>query len=394
MGSGRSTVDPRATAMLTPKPNRPRSGAKTRTWHGRRRFQAKLGPIVWNDRVYLTNATEDGLKMSVVCLNRVDGRVVWDRTVFTNQETQKDFHAFNSYASPTPIVDRNHLFVSFGAYGTACLKRESGELIWERRDLPCNHYRGAGSSPIFFRNLLIFDMDGFDQQYAIALDRETGKTVWRTDRTHPFGTDNGDFKKAFATPHVIRVGGEDSSTLQVISPAAKAIVAYDPSTGRELWHVKYDEHSAALRPLFDGKWIYASTGFSKGKLLAIDPQGSGDISASNKRWEVGKGIGAKPSPLLIGDLVISLEDKGLLSAFRKSSGEMVWQIRLGGDFSSSPITANGLLYCLDEAGKGHVVSASGEVISTNQLPSGCLASPAAVGRDLILRTREAVYCFR
>jgi outer membrane protein assembly factor BamB len=356
--------------------------------------KAWSSPIVWNDRIFLTNATVDGLKMSVHCLNRADGRIIWERVVFTNQETQPDFHAFNSYASPTPIVDGKHLFVSFGAYGTACLEATSGETLWERRDLPCNHYRGAGSSPIFFENLLIFPMDGFDQQYIVALDRTTGKTVWKTNRSHDFGTENGDFKKAYGTPHVIRVNREEKSELQLLSPAAKAIFAYEPATGRELWHVIYDEHSAAVRPLFDGTTVYASTGFSKGKLLAISPTGQGDVSKSHTKWQATKSIGAKPSPLMIDNRIVSLEDKGMLSAFDKTTGETLWQIRLGGDFSSSPIYADGKIYCLDEKGNGHVVSPEGKVLAVNALAEGCLASPIAVGRDLIIRTRDAVYCFR
>jgi outer membrane protein assembly factor BamB len=367
---------------------------KNLAWKHELNGKAWSSPVVWGNRVWLTNATEDGLSMSVHCLDLETGKVLWERVLFKNESVQKDFHVFNSYASPSPVVDGKHLFVSFGAYGTACLDKESGSTVWERRDLPCNHYRGAGSSPILFENLLIFHMDGFDYQYIVALDRATGATVWKTDRNIDYGTDNGDYKKAYGTPHVVQVKTESGGELQLISPAAKAVIAYDPRSGKELWKVRYEEHSASLRPLFDGNVIFTSTGFSKGKLLAINPSGRGDLTEKGVLWQASKSIGAKPSPLLIDDRVVTLEDRGVLSAMKKETGEVIWQKRLGGDFSSSPIFAGGVIYCLDEQGKGHVVTPSGDVLAENMLPSGCLASPVAVGKTLVIRTRNAVYAFR
>ncbi len=367
---------------------------KNLAWKHELTGKAWSSPVVWGERVWLTNATEDGLSMSVHCLDLETGKVVWERILFKNETVQKDFHVFNSYASPTPVVDGKYLYVSFGAYGTACLDKGTGASVWERRDLPCNHYRGAGSSPILFENLLIFHMDGFDFQYIVALDRATGSTVWKTDRSIDYGTDNGDYKKAYGTPHVVEVKSGDGNELQLISPAAKAIVAYEPRTGQELWKVRYEEHSASLRPLFDGKVIFTSTGFSKGKLLAINPLGRGDLTDKGVLWQASKSIGAKPSPLLIEDQIITLEDRGVLSAMKKGSGEVVWQKRLGGDFSSSPIFARGNIYCLDEQGKGHVVTPGGEILAENTLPAGCLASPAAVGNTLLIRTRNTIYAFR
>lgn len=367
---------------------------KNLAWKKEMPGRAWSSPVVYGNRIFLTNASEDGLTMSAVCVERASGKTLWDRVVFTNKETQKDFHAFNSYASPTPIVDARHLYVTFGAYGTACLEVESGNTIWERRDLECNHYRGAGSSPIFFRDLLVFHMDGFDYQYIIALKRSSGETVWRVDRAHDYGTDNGDFKKAYGTPQIIEVNRDGQVELQLLSPAAKAMYAYDPQTGQELWRVRHEEHSAALRPLFDGRNVYISTGFSKGNLLAIDPSGRGDVTTTHVLWKASRAIGAKPSPQLVGDTIVSLEDKGMLSAFHKGTGEIAWQLRLGGDFSSSPVFAKGNLICFDEKGAGYVVSGEGKLLQTNQLANGCLASPAIVDNELIVRTRDALYCFR
>lgn len=352
--------------------------------------KAWSSPVVWGDRIWLTNATNDGLTMSVVAVNRHRGTVEIDRPVFTNDRTQKDYHEFNSYASPTPICDGQRVYVTFGAYGTAALDSKDGSVIWQRRDLPCNHYRGAGASPILFENLMIFAMDGFDYQYLVALDRNTGETVWKVDRDVDYGTDDGDWKKSYGTPHVIEVNGQ----LQLISPAAKAVLAYAPRTGELLWKVRYEEHSNANRPLFDGRLVYLSSGFSKAKLLAIRPDGRGDVTDSHVAWQATRAIGCKPSPVFLGGKLCSLEDRGVLTAMDPATGEIVWQKRLGGDFSSSPIVADGRIYCLDEQGKAHVVDADGNVLAENTLDAGCLASPAVVGNTLIVRTRTSLYALQ
>ena len=352
--------------------------------------KAWSSPVVWGDRIWLTNASQDGLKMSVLAIDRNTGKILIDRTIFTNESTQKDFHQFNSYGSPTAVCDGKRIYVTFGAYGTAALDAADARVIWERRDLPCNHYRGAGASPILYGNLLIFSMDGFDYQYLVALDRETGKTVWKKDRNIEYGTNDGDWKKAYSTPHVISVDGKH----QVISPAAKAVIAYDPATGDELWKVRYDEHSSAIRPLFDGKHLYISSGFSKAKLLSIRPDGKGDVTGTHIDWEASRSIGCKPSPVFLAGHLCSLEDRGVLTAMDPKNGEVIWQKRLGGDFSSSPGVAKDRIYCFDEQGKGHVVDKAGNVLAENSLDAGCLASPAIIGNDLIVRTRTGLYCIR
>ncbi len=387
---------PTGDGHTSPSANLPTQWSETENVRWRTDIPGKAwsSPVVWGDTVWVTTASENGLTMSALSLDRKTGAIRWNKEVFTNEETQKDFHAFNSYGSPTPVVDANHLYVSFGAYGTAALKRETGEIVWQRRDLKCNHFRGAGSSPILFRNLLIFHMDGFDKQFVVALNKQTGETVWLKDRNVQYGTDDGDVKKAFGTPHIVEATLPDGTKqIQMLSTTSKAIIAYDPTSGKELWHVRYGEFSSASRPLFDGKVVYTNTGFSKGKMIAIAMGGSGDITKSHVLWEAAKAIGNKPSPLLIGDkLICSLDDKGILTALDRSTGLMVWQERLGGDFSSSPILAANRIYCLDEKGKGHVYSIEGKALAVNTLDAGCLASPAVAGNDLIVRTRNALYC--
>ena len=357
--------------------------------------KAWSSPVAWGDTIWVTTASENGLRMSTIAIDRKSGAIRWNKEVFVNTETQKDFHAFNSYGSPTPVLDGKNVYVSFGAYGTAALNKDSGEIVWQRRDIQCNHYRGSGSSPILYRNLLIYHMDGYDRQFVVALNKRTGETVWKVDRDVDYGTEDGDVKKAFGTPQIIEVSvpGSTQKKTQMISTTSKAVLGYDPADGKELWRVRYAEFSSATRPLFDGSHIFLNTGFSKGKLIAIAAGGSGDITKTHVAWEASKAIGSKPSPLLVGkELICTLDDRGVLTAMKRATGELVWQERLGGDFSSSPLLVGERIYCFDEKGKSHVYSVDGKLIASNTLDTGCLASPAVAGDDLIVRTRSAVYC--
>ena len=346
-------------------------------------------PVVADGEVWLTTASEDGLKMYVVCVRVDSGEIKHDQLIFENTEVQSDFHVTNSYASPTPVLDDKHVFVHFGAYGTACLDRQSCTVIWQRRDLPCNHYRGAGSSPILYDGLLIFHMDGFDHQYAVALDSATGETVWKKDRDIDYGTDNGDFYKAFSTPIVINVAG----VTQLISPASKACLALNPRTGEEIWRVRYDEHSTTVRPVFDGERIYLSTGFGKAKMMCVRVDGSGDVTDSHVDWVQLKSIGSKPSPVLVGGRLFDVTDDGIFERLSLETGEIMFRERLGGKFSASLVADKEHVIALDHDGKGYVFSVEDEpkLLSENLLESGCNASPAIVGNDLVVRTTTHLY---
>ncbi len=353
--------------------------------HGR----AWSSPVVEGNEIWLTTATEDGLKMFAVCVALNSGKVLHDQLIFENTAVQPDFHATNTYGSPTPVIEGAFVYVHFGAYGTACLRRSDCSKVWERRDLPCNHYRGAGSSPIIYQGLLIFHMDGFDHQYAVALDCKTGATAWKADRKVEYGTDNGDYYKAFSTPLVISVAGQD----QLISPAAMACLSLNPKTGEEIWRVRYPEHSTTVRPVFDGSRLYFSTGFSKAQMLCVKVDGSGDVTKTHIVWAQNKGIGSKPSPVLVQGRLFDITDDGVMCRLDLANGEPVWKQRLGGKFSASLVATSDHIVAVDHDGKGYVFSVEDEpkLVGENQLPDGCNASPAIVGNSLLLRTTTTLY---
>jgi outer membrane protein assembly factor BamB len=354
-------------------------------------------PVVYGDQIWLTTATQDGRKLYAICVNRETGRVVQDMKLFEVAQPQYA-HPFNTYASPTPVIEEGRVYVTFGSPGTACIDTKSFKVLWERRDLECNHFRGAGSSPIIFRDLLIMHFDGSDHQFVVALDKQTGKTVWRTKRSIDFQdvdangkiAADGDFRKAFATPHVATINGR----LELISLGAKAAYSYDPLTGRELWRVEErEQHSASTRPVIGHGMIFFPTGFSTGQLFAVRTGGAGLITDTHVAWKVKRGVSNKPSILLIDDLIYMINDAGIASCVEAKSGELVWQQRIGGEYSASPVYADGKIWLLSEDGKTTVIRPGRvfEALAENKLDEGFLASPAIAGKAFYLRTRTHLY---
>ena len=361
--------------------------------HGR----AWSSPIVLDTQVWVTTATPDGRQLSALALDRETGKVLHDLKLF-EVATPQYAHPFNSYASPSPVAEPGRVYVTFGSPGTAALDAKTGKVLWERRDLECNHFRGAGSSPIIFRNLLIMHFDGSDVQYVVALDKNTGQTVWKTPRSIDFKDLNpdgkpkadGDFRKAFATPHIVTVNGEPL----LISLGGKAAYGYDPMTGKERWRLEErGSHSASTRPVAGHGMVFYPTGFDSPQLLAIKPDGAGDVSATHVVWRFARGVPNKPSILLVGDLIFMINDVGIASCVEAKTGTLVWQSRIGGTFSASPLYAAGRIYVFDEDGKATVLDAGREfkVLAENHLDNGFMASPAVAGDALFLRTSKDVY---
>lgn len=354
-------------------------------------------PVIYGKQIWLTSATRDGKQLFVFVVDRDTGKIVRDWKLFDVAEPQFA-HDFNTHASPTPVIEEGRVYITFGAAGTACIDTKTFRVIWERRDIECNHFRGAGSSPVLFGNLLLMHFDGSDRQFVMALDKRTGKTVWQTKRSIDFQdldtngkpAADGDLRKAFSTPHVVQINGR----WEMISLGAKAAYAYDPLTGKELWRLEErGQHSASTRPVIGHGMIYFPTGFSVGQLLAVRTGGNGLLPDTHVAWRVKRGVSNKPSILLVDDLIYMIGDTGIASCVDAKSGEMVWQQRIGGEYSASPVYADGKLWFFSEDGKTTVLKPGRafEQMAENRLDEGFLASPAISGKAFYLRTRTHLY---
>ena len=354
-------------------------------------------PVVLGGQVWLTTATADGREFFAVCVDAETGRVLFNERLFHCERPEPLGNNVNCYASPSPAIEPGRAYVHFGSYGTACLDTATFKVLWRRDDLPCRHYRGPGSSVVLFEDLVVLTFDGVDVQYLAALDKKTGRTVWKTNRTTVWNDldasgrpkREGDFRKAFSTPIFVEVAGRH----QMISPGSKCAFAYDPRTGKELWKVRHTAHTAVLRPVFAGGLVIFCTGLGRPELWAVRPTGRGDVTNTHVAWKARAGSPRTPSPIAVGDLLYVVNDAGTLTCLEVASGREVWRARLPGNFIASPVYADGMLYFCNQQGKTFVVKPGKkfQLLATNRLEAGCMASPAVSGRALFLRTKTHLY---
>lgn len=371
-------------------PNLPTTWDETNqvTWKTAIHGRGWSSPVIGGDQIWMGTASEDGTQFFAVCVDKNSGKIEHDVLLF--EETNPRFcHDMNSYASPTPVIEDGRVYMHFGSYGTACLDTSNADVLWSRRDLPCDHFRGPGSSPILYDSLLIVHYDGADLQYVHAFNKSTGETEWRVDRDVDYGTDNGDIMKAYSTPTIVNIDGRDL----LISATSKACLAIAPEDGGEVWRVRFDEFSATARPVYDGKRLLINTGFGKAKLMSVRPDGAGDVTDTHVDWVASRNIGSKPTPLLVDDLIYVLSDQGIASCLDAVSGEVVWTERLGGQFSSSPLYSGKYIYFSSHDGETTVIEPGREYrhVATNRLDDGFMSSPAVSDGAIFLRSRTHLY---
>ncbi|HAU59097.1 MAG TPA: hypothetical protein DCW45_01895, partial [Opitutae bacterium] len=317
------------------------------------------------------------------------GEVLQNIKVFEKKQPQW-VHKLNSYASPTPVLENQRLYLHFGAFGNACIDTQSHEIIWKNNqsDLWVMHENGPGSSPIIWQDLMIFHLDGSDRQSVVALYKDTGKIAWQTKRSGEM-RDNPQFQKSYSTPVIAQSMGQPI----LISCAADWVYGYNPANGRELWKIKYGilGFSNVARPVLGHGMFFISTCFMKGEIHAYRYEG---LEVPKLVWKMNKGAPKIPSPTLIGNELYVINDGGILSCMDALSGELHWRERLDGEFSASPIYANRLLYLSDRAGKTTVIrpGKSLQIVSENELDgSSHMATLAPLEDSFLVRTNEAFY---
>jgi outer membrane protein assembly factor BamB len=346
-------------------------------------------PITFGNQIFLTTAVPAGSTHSLhaLGLEASTGKVIWDVTVFDSlvPSVARQIHSKNSHASPTPITDGERVFVHFGAHGTACLTTE-GTILWKTRAIKYEPQHGSGGSPVLVDGLFVFNCDGADAQFVVALDAATGKIRWKKERP----ACDEDKRFAFGTPLVIEVGGRK----QIVSPGAHGVEAYDPQTGAEIWNVRYHGYSIVPRPVFGNGLVYLSTSFDRSVLLALRPDGKGDVTDSHVAWSQPRSIPYTPSPLLIGADLFLINDAGIASCLDAKTGHPRWTHRVGGKYSASPLLADGRIYIQSESGETILFRPDAQryvEVGRNELNDQTLATPAVINHALLIRTASALY---
>jgi outer membrane protein assembly factor BamB len=354
-------------------------------------------PVVQERQVWLTTATIDGHEFFAICVDAGTGQVRFNEKLFHCDNPEPLGNNVNAYATPSPVVEPGRVYIHFGSYGTACLDSETAKIVWQRDDLRCRHYRGPSSSPVLLHDMLILTYDGVDLQYLIALDKKTGRTIWKTDRSVEWNdadvpgqmARDGDLRKAHSTPLIVSFEGKP----QLLSGGAKAAYGYDPLTGKELWKVRYPAWSVAPRPVYDRGLGFFVTGHGQTELIAVRLDGQGDVTDTHVAWKVDSMVPRTASPILVDGLLYMVSDDGLVTCLDEQTGKQVWRSRIGGTYAASPIYGDDRIYFFSQQGKTTVLKPgrSFDAVATNSLPSGFMASPAVSGKALFLRTKTDLY---
>lgn len=365
--------------------------------------RGRSSPVLLGDRIWLTFAVERGVtrarvesddsalaehvSLGAMCLDQANGKCLW-QVILYEIDKPPHVHWLNSWATPTPVVEPGRLYCDFGTFGTACLDSQTGKVLWKQQ-VPVDHQVGPGSSPILHQGLLVLVRDGRDAQYVAALHCDTGQLAWRTNRPKLQAT-IGNQKKSFSTPLVIETDGK----IQMVVPGAEWVVSYDPRSGKEIWRVRHGRgFSLASRPVFGHGLVFISTGAAPPQLLAIRVDGQGDVSDTHVAWRSKNQIPLMSSPILVGKEIYMVSDAGIASCLDAVTGDLHWRERLGGKYLASPVcAANRLFFVNDEAQASVVaVGTTFQRLAENVLSGTVVATPAAVGRAIFLRTDTHLY---
>lgn len=324
------------------------------------------------------------VSLRAVCVDRESGKLLHTVELLV-AESPDPIHQLNSFASPSPVIEDGRLYCHFGTNGTACLDTKSLQVVWTNRDLKLKHENGPGSTPVLWGDVLIVHCDGSDTQSIAALNKLDGKLAWKTNRSGKLDP-NPQLKKAYGTPLVTELSGRPT----VISPGADWLYAYEPETGRELWKLSYEAQGFSIvpRPVIGHGMVYFSTTFMRPEILAVKLSDKPEIA-----WRFKKQAPNMPSPLLIGDELYLIADKGVATCLNAKTGDTHWTERIGGNFCSSPLFADGRIYVGNREGQTFVIQpgTSYKLLATNPLDGQIMATPAALESSLFVRTDKALY---
>ena len=342
-------------------------------------------PIVWADRILVTTAYDGGARLSMIALQRADGRKVWE--TFVPQAHAEYAHFKNGHASATPVTDGQLVYASFGSNGIAAFDFATGKIVWHHRFGALNNYHGPAGSPLLHNDRLFIFQDGEgsgnQRSFVAAFDAKSGRSLWQTARRETVG---------WGSPVMIRVDDHD----ELIVSSQGRVAAYDPDTGRELWTVRGNTYEVIPTPVVAHGLLFCSSGRA-GPTLAIRPGGKGDVTNSHVVWSTPRGSPFVPSGIVYDGLLYLINDmQSILTVYDAQSGTLAYQGRLGvaqrEGFSASPVAVNGEMFFTNDEGETFVVKAGRQfnLLRKNTLGERTLASPALVDGVWYWRTASSL----
>lgn len=368
-------------------------------WHMPLPDSGNSTPIVWNDRVFITQAIAKEHRRTLMCFDRRDGKLLWQSGVtFAEPEIS---HETNPQCSASPVTDGERVIVFHGSAGVYCYDF-SGRELW-RRDLgKQRHIWGNGASPMLHQNLCILNFGPGERTFLIALNKHTGETVWQVNEP---GGDSGEKKPeqksalwigSWTTPVAASIHGRD----ELLMSFPNRVCAFDPKTGREFWTCEGLNPLVYTSPIYKGDVVVAMGGYN-GSALAVRAGGSGDVTGTHRLWHTPRTKQRIGSGVIAGDHIYILNDPGVAECLDLKSGATVWEERLRGpgvnstSWSSMVLTGD-QIYAVNQSGDTFVVRASPrfEVISTNSVNERTLSSLAFSDKEIFLRSYEQLWCFR
>jgi outer membrane protein assembly factor BamB len=369
------------------------SATENVTWKVAIPGESWSSPIVQGDRVFLTTATNEGTSCHVICIDRASGEVLWDKEVFQQTPLRKEQR--NSYATPTPVTDGQHVWAVFADGSVVCLT-VGGEVVWTNRNFDFYSQHGLGASPMLYGRMLLMPYDAssrgedkkvgwqtpWDESYLAALDAATGEIIWKADR--------GMSRIAHISPIRIEVGGQE----QILSDAGDVVQAFDPASGQRLWTVRSEGEGVVPTPVVGDGLIFTASGFGDPAIRAVRPPDPVSGQPARIVWEQKRSVPMIPSMVYANDLLFTVSERGIAMCVDPTTGEPIWQDRLEGPHSPSPIVDGGRIYILSEQGETSILAAEREfrVLARNAIGERCQASPAASDGQLFIRTADYLYC--
>ena len=341
-------------------------------------------PIVWGENVFTVTAVPDQQARVLLCLDRADGKLRWQQTVITAPMEKK--HALNSHASSTPATDGERIYVAFLDRSEMVVAAYdfTGKQRWLVRPGGFSSMHGFCSSPILYKDKVIVNGDHDGDSYLVALDRSTGKTLWKVPRENK--------TRSYCVPLIRELDGRT----QMVLSGDKCVASYDPNDGRRHWMMDGPTEQFVASIVYNQKadLLFVTGGFPDHHILAIKPDGKGDITKTDKIvWRTNKGVSYVPSPISEGDYFLVVSDSGVAHCFEAATGRLAWQERMG-EHHASLVSANGLVYFLNDNGVMNVVKPGPDFrrVAQNEIGEKTFASPAISDGRLFLRGERHLFC--